>query len=229
MTTEIKEGRGCGPEGDHVLLKLDHLGPEVINQRLPGIREIAIKFANVDPVQGADPGGADGALPDGRHSGQLSSARSWCREGDEPRVDRAGLLRRRRMLLRLGARREPPRHATRCSTCWCSAGPPASRWSNDIRALPRPHRNLPKDAGERLARAAGAARRGIGRRARSRGRQRPAKGDAGALRRVPLPRHAGRGRREDRARSRPASGASRSRTSPRYSTPRASRRSSSRT
>jgi succinate dehydrogenase / fumarate reductase, flavoprotein subunit len=51
MTTEIKEGRGCGPDADHVLLKLDHLGPEVINQRLPGIREISIKFANADPIR----------------------------------------------------------------------------------------------------------------------------------------------------------------------------------
>jgi succinate dehydrogenase / fumarate reductase flavoprotein subunit len=51
MATEIKEGRGCGPDGDHVLLKLDHLGPEVIERRLPGIREIAKKFANVDPVK----------------------------------------------------------------------------------------------------------------------------------------------------------------------------------
>ena len=51
MTTEIKEGRGCGKEADHVMLKLDHLGPDVINLRLPGIREIAIKFANVDPVK----------------------------------------------------------------------------------------------------------------------------------------------------------------------------------
>jgi succinate dehydrogenase / fumarate reductase flavoprotein subunit len=51
MTTEIKEGRGCGKDADYVLLKLDHLGPEVINLRLPGIREIAIKFANVDPVK----------------------------------------------------------------------------------------------------------------------------------------------------------------------------------
>jgi succinate dehydrogenase / fumarate reductase flavoprotein subunit len=48
MATEIKEGRGVGKNADHVLLKLDHLGPEVINKRLPGIREIAIKFANVD-------------------------------------------------------------------------------------------------------------------------------------------------------------------------------------
>jgi succinate dehydrogenase / fumarate reductase flavoprotein subunit len=50
MATEIKEGRGCGPEADHVLLKLDHLGTEVIEKRLPGIREISKKFANVDPV-----------------------------------------------------------------------------------------------------------------------------------------------------------------------------------
>jgi len=51
MATEIKEGRGCGPNRDYVLLKLDHLGPEVIEKRLPGIREIAKKFANVDPVR----------------------------------------------------------------------------------------------------------------------------------------------------------------------------------
>jgi succinate dehydrogenase / fumarate reductase flavoprotein subunit len=51
MATEIKEGRGTGKDGDALLLKLDHLGPEVIEKRLPGIREIAIKFANVDPVR----------------------------------------------------------------------------------------------------------------------------------------------------------------------------------
>jgi succinate dehydrogenase / fumarate reductase flavoprotein subunit len=51
MDQEIKEGRGCGPEHDHVLLKLDHLGVETIMKRLPSIREIAIKFANVDPVR----------------------------------------------------------------------------------------------------------------------------------------------------------------------------------
>ena len=51
MATEIKEGRGAGEEGDYILLKLDHLGEEVISKRLPGIREIAIKFANVDPVR----------------------------------------------------------------------------------------------------------------------------------------------------------------------------------
>jgi succinate dehydrogenase / fumarate reductase, flavoprotein subunit len=48
MDQEIKEGRGCGPAKDHVLLKLDHLGADTIMRRLPGIHEIALKFANVD-------------------------------------------------------------------------------------------------------------------------------------------------------------------------------------
>jgi len=51
MDQEIKEGRGCGPDGSYVLLKLDHLGADVINKRLPSIREIAIKFGNVDPIK----------------------------------------------------------------------------------------------------------------------------------------------------------------------------------
>ena len=51
MATEIKEGRGLGEHGDYLYLKLDHLGLETIEKRLPGIREIAIKFANVDPVK----------------------------------------------------------------------------------------------------------------------------------------------------------------------------------
>jgi succinate dehydrogenase / fumarate reductase flavoprotein subunit len=48
--TEIKEGRGVGKNKDAVYLKLDHLGEELINKRLPGIREIAKTFANVDPI-----------------------------------------------------------------------------------------------------------------------------------------------------------------------------------
>ncbi len=50
LTMEIKEGRGCGINADHLLLKLSHLDANVINMRLPGIREIAIKFAQVDPI-----------------------------------------------------------------------------------------------------------------------------------------------------------------------------------
>ncbi len=49
--TEVHEGRGCGPGKDHVLLKLDHLGADVIKKRLPGIRESAMRFAHVDPIE----------------------------------------------------------------------------------------------------------------------------------------------------------------------------------
>ncbi len=52
---EIREGRGAGPKGDYVLLKADHLGEELIKSRLPGIRELAITFAGVDPVKEAIP------------------------------------------------------------------------------------------------------------------------------------------------------------------------------
>lgn len=48
---EIREGRGCGPKGDHVLLKADHLGEALIKSRLPAIRELAMTFAGVDPVK----------------------------------------------------------------------------------------------------------------------------------------------------------------------------------
>ena len=51
LTMEIQAGRGCGRDADHLLLKLDHLGGDVIKARLPGIREIAIKFANADPIR----------------------------------------------------------------------------------------------------------------------------------------------------------------------------------
>ncbi|HAS62002.1 MAG TPA: succinate dehydrogenase flavoprotein subunit, partial [Vibrio sp.] len=50
MVKEILAGNGCGPNGDHVLLKLDHLGEEVLHSRLPGICELSITFAHVDPV-----------------------------------------------------------------------------------------------------------------------------------------------------------------------------------
>jgi len=48
MTQEINEGRGVGPEKDHIFLNLMHLGPEVIEERLPGISESAKVFAGVD-------------------------------------------------------------------------------------------------------------------------------------------------------------------------------------
>jgi succinate dehydrogenase (ubiquinone) flavoprotein subunit len=48
MTMEIREGRGCGPKKDHIYLHLDHLPPEVLAERLPGISETAHIFAGVD-------------------------------------------------------------------------------------------------------------------------------------------------------------------------------------
>lgn len=55
MTTEINEGRGCGAAKDHVLLDITHLSPETIMKRLPGIREISIQFAGVDPIKAPIP------------------------------------------------------------------------------------------------------------------------------------------------------------------------------
>ena len=51
MVLEILEGRGCGPQGDHVHLKLDHLGEDVLESRLPGICELSRTFAHADPVK----------------------------------------------------------------------------------------------------------------------------------------------------------------------------------
>lgn len=51
MVLEILAGRGCGPDGDHVMLKLDHLGEKVLNSKLPGILELSRTFAHVDPIK----------------------------------------------------------------------------------------------------------------------------------------------------------------------------------
>ena len=51
MVLEILEGRGCGKDGDHVYLKLDHLGEETLNAKLPGILELSRTFAHADPVR----------------------------------------------------------------------------------------------------------------------------------------------------------------------------------
>jgi len=50
MVLEILEGRGCGENKDHVFLKLDHLGADVLNVKLPGICELSRTFAGVDPI-----------------------------------------------------------------------------------------------------------------------------------------------------------------------------------
>jgi len=51
IATEIRDGRGCGENKDHILLKLDHLEESVIQKRLPGIRQTCITFLGLDPVE----------------------------------------------------------------------------------------------------------------------------------------------------------------------------------
>eukprot|EP00095_Tigriopus_kingsejongensis_P000881 maker-scaffold709_size108516-snap-gene-0.18 protein:Tk00881 transcript:maker-scaffold709_size108516-snap-gene-0.18-mRNA-1 annotation:"succinate dehydrogenase flavoprotein subunit" len=52
MMVEIREGRGCdGPWGPHLKLKLDHLGKDVLEARLPGILELSRTFAHIDPIK----------------------------------------------------------------------------------------------------------------------------------------------------------------------------------
>ena len=62
MTLEIREGRGVGPKKDHIYLNLNHLAPEVIAERLPGIAESARDICRRRRDAPADPGAADGAL-----------------------------------------------------------------------------------------------------------------------------------------------------------------------
>jgi succinate dehydrogenase / fumarate reductase flavoprotein subunit len=55
MTVEINEGRGCGPNKDHILLHLEHLGADILHERLPGISETAKVFAGVDVTKAPIP------------------------------------------------------------------------------------------------------------------------------------------------------------------------------
>ncbi len=50
IATEVREGRGVGPNRDHVLLKLDHLGADIVKKRLPGIRDMVMTFLHTDPA-----------------------------------------------------------------------------------------------------------------------------------------------------------------------------------
>ena len=133
MTTEIKEGRGCGRDADHLLLKLDHLGAEVIKKRLPGIREIAIKFANVDPIHDPIPVVPTvhyqmGGIPTNFH-GQVVAP-----EKRDPRKScRAFMPPANAPAFPCTARTAWER--TRCSTFWCSVALPAIRSSKISRRI----------------------------------------------------------------------------------------------
>jgi succinate dehydrogenase / fumarate reductase flavoprotein subunit len=154
MTTEIKEGRGCGPDGDFVYLKLDHLGPEVINQRLPGIREIAIKFANADPVRDPVPVVPTvhyqmGGVPT-NYMGQVVAPEGNSKEAIVPGLYAAGECS---CVSVHGANRLGTNSLLDLLVFGKSSG---EQMLKDMRGQPTPHRTLPKDAGEatraRLAR-----------------------------------------------------------------------------
>ena len=150
MTTEIKEGRGCGPDKDHVLLKLDHLGPEVINHRLPGIREIAIRFANADPVREPIPVVPTahyqmGGIPT-KYTGQVVVPEGANPESLVPGFYAAGEVA---CVSVHGANRLGTNSLLDLVVFGKASGEQMIR---EIRSLPSPHRSLPKDAGE-LSRA----------------------------------------------------------------------------
>src|SRR5215216_5526254 len=146
MTTEIKEGRGCGEHADHVLLKLDHLGPEVINLRLPGIREIAIKFANVDPIREPIPVVPTvhyqmGGVPT-NYMGQVVAPEGNSKEAIVPGLYAAGECS---CVSVHGANRLGTNSLLDLLVFGKASG---EQMVKDIAALPKASRNLPKDAGE---------------------------------------------------------------------------------
>src|SRR5687768_4038211 len=146
MTTEIKEGRGCGPDADHVLLKLDHLGPEVINHRLPGIREISIKFANADPIRDPIPVVPTvhyqmGGVPT-NYMGQVVAPEGTRKESIVPGLYAVGECA---CVSVHGANRLGTNSLLDLVVFGKAGG---EQMIKDIRSLPTPHRNLPKDAGE---------------------------------------------------------------------------------
>ena len=153
MATEIKEGRGCGPEADHVLLKLDHLGPEVINLRLPGIREIAIKFANADPIKAPIPVVPTahyqmGGIP-ANHLGQVVAPRNGDMEAVVPGLYAVGECA---CVSVHGANRLGTNSLLDLLVFGKAGGEQAIV---DIRAMAASHKDLPKDAADRsLARLA---------------------------------------------------------------------------
>jgi len=146
MTTEIKEGRGCGEHGDHVLLKLDHLGPEVISHRLPGIREIAIKFANVDPIRDPIPVVPTvhyqmGGVPT-NYMGQVVAPEGAGKEAIVPGLYAAGECA---CVSVHGANRLGTNSLLDLLVFGKASG---EQMIKDIRSQPSPHRALPKGAGD---------------------------------------------------------------------------------
>jgi succinate dehydrogenase / fumarate reductase, flavoprotein subunit len=146
MTTEIKEGRGCGPHGDYLELKLSHLKPEDIIKRLPGIREIAIKFANADPVRDPIPVVPTvhyqmGGIPT-NYMGQVVAPEGANKASIVPGLYAAGECA---CVSVHGANRLGTNSLLDLVVFGKASG---EQMIKDIAAQPKASRNLPKDAGE---------------------------------------------------------------------------------
>ena len=108
MTIEIREGRGCGPKKDHILLHLEHLDPKVLHERLPGISETAKIFAGVEVTREPIPILPTvhynmGGIPTNHYGQALAPTLDRFRaRGAGPDGDRRGGLR-------VGPRRQPAR------------------------------------------------------------------------------------------------------------------------
>jgi succinate dehydrogenase / fumarate reductase flavoprotein subunit len=146
MTTEIKEGRGCGPDADYLELKLSHLKPEDIIKRLPGIREISIKFANADPIRDHVPVVPTahyqmGGIPT-NYMGQVVVPQGASKEAIVPGLYAAGECA---CVSVHGANRLGTNSLLDLLVFGKASGEQVIK---DIRGQPSPHRALPKDAGE---------------------------------------------------------------------------------
>ncbi len=194
MATEIKEGRGCGPQADYVLLKLDHLGEALIESKLPGIREIAKKFANVDPVTDPIPVVPTvhyqmGGIPTNYH-GEVVAPADGNPEAIVPGFYAAGECA-------CASVHGANRLGTNSLTDLLVFGRGQRRRHDPVPARePRPQ-GPSRGCGGSHPGAAGAAAESDQRRERLPGCQRHAPHHAGTLRRVPLPGYAGRRRQQD--------------------------------
>ncbi len=210
--TEILEGRGFpGPEGkDYLHLDLTHLGADIINTRLPLIREVCIKFVGIDPIDEAHPDPAGGALFDGRHRDRhqrpdageerLGGGRSGLRVAArrEPagleldgRVPRVGRHHRRgdRPGAAVAAEAVPPLGAELAGAAGAPEGDHGTAGPENLYALRRELRTLMDNyvgvfrKGEELAKAAGRDPRDT-----RAGRPRPDRGQERDVQLEPLPR-----------------------------------------
>ena len=185
MTVEIREGRGVGPERDHIALHLEHLGADVIHERLPGISETARIFAGVDvtrepiPVQPTAHYNM-GGIPCNYHGEVV------CPKGGDPHRDAEDHAARRRRI----SQRGKPR-----------SGYPAARRDlrflrrgADQRSLARLEHRSHRDPRAREPAAAGDGHHPLGRQSHREPRRARPRGFSAARRPRLAQAHAGMGR-----------------------------------